>query len=81
MRRVLGRAFQGLVITSSTCASVTVRGRPGRGSSSNPAKRSSLNRTRHVETVLRCTLSCLAICVLLCPAAASSTIRDLVANA
>jgi hypothetical protein len=38
-------------ITSSTCASVTVRGRPGRGSSTSPSNRLIANRERHLRTV------------------------------
>ena len=33
-----------LVITASTCSSVIVRGRPGRGSSVSPSSRCSANR-------------------------------------
>jgi hypothetical protein len=42
-----------LVITCSIRASVTVRGRPGRGSSDNPSNRSAKNRERHVDTMSR----------------------------
>ena len=50
-------------ITASTCSSVTVRGRPGRGSSSSPSSRSSTNRLRHRRTVLSDTPSRSAISV------------------
>ena len=40
-----------LTITSSTLASVMVRGGPGRGSSHNPSRRRSANRPRHLPTV------------------------------
>src|SRR2546430_7247389 len=39
------------VTTSSTCASLTVRGAPGRGSSSSPSSRLARNRLRHFPTV------------------------------
>jgi hypothetical protein len=38
-------------ITSSTLASLIVRGRPGRGSSVKPSSRSSPKRLRHLRTV------------------------------
>ena len=38
-----------LTITSSTCSSVIVRGRPGRGSSISPSSRCSANRARHLR--------------------------------
>ena len=38
-------------ITSSTCSSVIVRGRPGRGSSSTPSSRCSAKRERHLRAV------------------------------
>jgi hypothetical protein len=41
--------------TSSTWASVMVRGTPGRGSSVSPSSRSCRKRTRHLVTVLRLT--------------------------
>jgi hypothetical protein len=68
-------------ITCSTCASVTVRGLPGRGSSSRPSKRSAANRERHRAAVPRETESCSAISLLLNPAAAASTIRARCASA
>ena len=40
-------------ITFSTCSSVTVRGRPGRGSSFSPFRRASRNRDRHLPAVAR----------------------------
>ena len=56
MRRVLRRRTPSvLVITSSTFASLIVRGCPGRGSSTSPSSRSASNRRRHFATVLRCT--------------------------
>ena len=51
----LGVVSNVLVITSSTIASVIVRGCPGRGSSTRPSSRSASNRRRHFATVLRCT--------------------------
>ena len=38
-------------ITSSTCSSLIVRGRPGRGSSSTPSSRRAAKRERHLRTV------------------------------
>ena len=40
------------VITASTCSSQTVRGRPGRGSSTRPSRRSTTNRDRHLRALL-----------------------------
>jgi hypothetical protein len=40
-------------ITSSTCSSVIVRGRPVRGSSVRPSSRYSANRLRHLVTIGR----------------------------
>ena len=40
-----------VMTTCSTWASVTVRGVPGRGSSSNPSIRSRAKRVRHLPTV------------------------------
>ena len=61
--------------TSSTWASVMVRGTPGRGSSVNPSSRSRRNRARHLLTVLRSTPSRAATATLLPPCAQASTIR------
>lgn len=61
--------------TSSTWASVIVRGTPGRGSSVNPSSRSRANRARHLLTVLRLTPSRAATARLLPPCAQASTIR------
>ena len=38
-------------ITSSTCSSVIVSGRPGRSSSASPSSRAVMNRDRHLPTV------------------------------
>jgi hypothetical protein len=62
------------VISRSTCSSVTVRGRPGRGSSANPSRRCSAKRDRQVVTVGRDTSSRAAISVFDRPSAAASTI-------
>jgi hypothetical protein len=70
-----------LVITASTCSSVIVRGRPGRGSSVNPSKRCSANRDRHLAAIARLIPSRAAISVFLRPSAASNTIRDRCASA
>jgi hypothetical protein len=71
------------VITASTCSSATVRGRPGRGSSSNPSSRSANNRERHFRAVPTSTPTptLAATTVLPNPSAAASTIRERIANA
>ena len=61
--------------TSSTWASVIVRGTPGRGSSPSPSSRRARNRARHLITVTRLTRSRAATAVLLRPSAQASTIR------
>ena len=61
--------------TSSTWASVIVRGTPGRGSSPSPSSRRVRNRARHLVTVTRLTLNRAATAVLLRPSAQASTIR------
>jgi hypothetical protein len=61
--------------TSSTWASVMVRGTPGRGSSVSPSSRSRKNRARHRLTVLKLTPSRAATAVFLPPCAQASTIR------
>jgi hypothetical protein len=81
MSRVLQCAlFTGMdssvfVITSSTCASVIDRGAPGRGSSSNPSRRSTRNRSRHLHTVAPVIRSRFATSPLLSPSLQPSTIR------
>ena len=45
-----------LAITRSTCASLMVRGAPGRGSSSSPSSRRATKRPRHLPTV--CVVTC-----------------------
>ena len=61
--------------TSSTWASVIVRGTPGRGSSPSPSSRRATNRARHLVTVTRLTRSRAETAVLLRPSAQASTIR------
>jgi hypothetical protein len=51
--------------TSSTWASLMVRGTPGRGSSPSPSSRLARNRSRHFLTVVRLTRSRAATAVLL----------------
>ena len=68
-------------ITASTCSSATVRGRPGRGSSSKPSSRSAKNRDRHLRAVVAVMSSFAAIAVFPKPSAAASTIRDRIATA
>jgi hypothetical protein len=53
--------------TSSICASVIVRGTPGRGSSLSPANRAVMNRLRHFPTVIRVIPSSAATAILLLP--------------
>ena len=61
--------------TSSTWASVMVRGTPGRGSSLSPSSRLRKNRARHLLTVPRFTPSRAATAMLGPPSAQASTIR------
>jgi hypothetical protein len=70
-----------LTITSSTFASVILRGCPGRGSSNSPSNRSARNRSRHFATVLRWTHNSRQISPVLRPSAHSNTIRERCANA
>jgi hypothetical protein len=64
------------VIIFSTCSSVTVRGRPGRGSSPSPSSRPSRNRDRHLAVVAREIPSSAATALTEAPSAQASTIRD-----
>ena len=68
------------VITASTCSSVTVRGRPGRGSSSSPSNRSATNRDRHLRALATAIPNSCAIAVFDNPSAAANTIRERTAN-
>ena len=61
--------------TSSTWASVMVRGTPGRGSSLSPSSRARRKRLRHLATVPRLTPSRAATAMLGPPSAQASTIR------
>ena len=63
------------VTTSAILSSPILRGAPGRGSSSSPARRLAAKRRRHVPTVSRETPSFSATARLLSPSAAKSTIR------
>ena len=65
-----------VVTIRSTCSSVTVLGRPGRGSSNNPSSRRSAKRLRHLDTVGRDTRSRSAISTFETPSAAARTIRE-----
>jgi hypothetical protein len=58
----LGVSSNVAVITSSTLSSRIDGGRPGRGSSTNPSKRFSLNRRRHLFTVPFATRRSAATC-------------------
>src|SRR5829696_681133 len=68
-------------ITCSTCASVIVRGTPGRGSSPRPSSRRVENRRRHLATVAACTPNCSPTSTFDKPSAQASTIRQRNANA
>ena len=71
----LGVLSSVLAMIASTCSSVIVRGRPGRGSSTSPSSRRSANRLRHFVTVGAETPSSSAISRLVNWPAAPSTIR------
>ncbi len=70
-----GTSSKVLTTTSSICASVIVRGTPGRGSSLSPANRAVMNRFRHRPTVSRVIPSSAATAMLLLPSAHISTMR------
>jgi hypothetical protein len=69
------------VITASTCSSVTVRGRPGRGSSVSPFSRPARNRPRHFDTMSREMPSSAATPPIVPPSAQARMIRDRSASA
>jgi len=70
------------VITSSTLSSRIEGGRPGRGSSTSPSKRSSTKRRRHLFTVFGDTPRSAATCLFNAPGTAhANTIRERTANA
>ena len=69
------------VTTRSTSASLTVRGVPGRGSSSKPSQPSRRNRRRHLPTVARVVPSAAATVKSLSPCAHWRTMRARNANA
>jgi len=64
------------VITASTCSSLTVLGRPGRGSSVSPSSREARNRDRHFDTVSRETPRSAATALFEPPPAQAKMIRD-----
>ena len=68
-------------ITFSTCSSVIVRGRPGRGSSFSPSSRDARNRDRHLPAVVLDIPSSAATPLTGPPSAQASTIRDRSARA
>src|SRR3954469_20536378 len=70
----LGFSSRVLVTTSSTRASVIVRGAPGRGSSVSPSRRSSRKRFRHLPTVTVLMRSRAATALLSSPSAQARTI-------
>ena len=67
--------------TRSTASSDTLRGVPGRGSSSKPAQPARRKRRRHLPTVARVTPSSLATATSLPPRALRRTMRALRASA
>src|ERR1019366_9142878 len=67
--------------TASTASTLIVAGRPGRGSSSSPSRRSATNRLRHFPTVATAQFSCAATSLLSVPFAQASTILDRSAKA
>ena len=67
--------------TCSTCSMLIEGGRPGRGSSTSPSRRSATNRRRHFPTVASAQFSCAATPLLSVPFAQESTILDRSANA
>ena len=70
------------VTTSSTLSSRIEGGRPGRGSSSNPSRRLSTKRRRHLATVCSITRKSAATCLFVAPGAAQANmIRARNANA
>ena len=69
------------IITRSTSASVTARGRPLRGSSDNPSNLRSKNRARHLPTVSPDTPKSAATAMLLRPSAQPTIILARSANA
>src|SRR5215212_1116862 len=77
----LGARSKVATTTASTCSSVMLRGPPGRGSSTKPSSRRSINRRRHTPTVCGQTPTSAATCLLGLPAAQPNTIRHRCANA
>src|SRR5674476_476268 len=67
--------------TSSTWSTPITGGRPGRGSSRSPSRRSSTNRARHLPTVPAAHPTRAATVLLSTPSAHASTIRERNANA
>ncbi len=63
------------------CSTVIEGGRPGRGSSQSPSRRSVTNRARHLPTVAGAQPSRAATVLLSAPSAQASTIFDRSANA
>ena len=77
-----GVASKVRVTAASTCASVILRGAPGRGASNSPSGPCSAKRRRHRATVGRLTPSRAATRPLIAPCAAqASTMRARVAKA
>jgi len=70
-----------LAMTASTCVSLIVRGAPGRGASSSPSSRCSMNLARHFDTVCGVTRCRLATVLLSMPSAPARTMRARCASA
>ena len=68
------------VINALICSSPTTRGRPGRGSSIRPSRRSTTKRLRHRRTVVIDNPNRAANTVFDSPSAAANTIRDRIAR-
>jgi len=62
--------------TSSTWSRVIEAGRPGRSSSNSPSRRDSMNRRRHLPTVMAAQRSSAATVLLSVPSAQASTIFE-----
>ena len=71
-----GGASNVRVITATTRSSLTVRGAPGRGSSLNPSRRRSRNRSRHLQTQSLDAPSRAATARFVRPSAPPNTIRE-----
>ena len=66
----VGVSWRVFTMTASTLSSVTVRGAPGRGSSTSPSRRLAMNLPRHLPTVTGFTPSRAATAWFVIPASA-----------